>query len=129
MGFQCISWVSRIQFCCMHDQLQFFWKHESVHWKEVFSPSDASEHTLGRSVTQLHACSLTQDMADTINLVVIAKTFTRANEQGRGILGGSSNCWLICLKQETMYVVGWIGTLHFFISTPSPSPTPYGRLS
>jgi len=47
------------------------------------------------------------------------------------ILESSSNCRHICLKWETTYVTGWIGTFHFFfICSPSSSPPPpYGRLS
>lgn len=29
----------------------------------------------------------------------------------------------------TMYVAGWIGKFHFFISTPFPPPPPYRRPS
>ena len=46
------------------------------------------------------------------------------------ILESSSKCRLVCLKEETTYVLpGWIcGSFHFFIRTPSPPPL-YGRLS
>ena len=40
------------------------------------------------------------------------------------ILEGSSKRRLVCLKQETSYVAGWIGTFHSFIRTPSPQPPP-----
>ena len=63
-------------------------------------------------------------LADTINPVVITKTFTSANEQRRGILGSSSKCWLVCLKQETTYVAGWNGTFQPFICIPLINPNP-----
>ena len=44
------------------------------------------------------------------------------------ILESSSKRRLVCLKEETRFLAGWIGTFHFFIRTPSapppPSPTP-----
>ena len=43
-------------------------------------------------------------LADTIDPVVIAKTFASTNDKGRGILGSSSKRQLICLNQETRYV-------------------------
>ena len=38
------------------------------------------------------------------------------------ILESSSKRRLVCLKQETTNVAGWIGTYHFFIRTSSPHP-------
>ena len=35
------------------------------------------------------------------------------------ILESLSKRRLVCLKQETSYVAGWIGTFHFFIRTPA----------
>ena len=46
------------------------------------------------------------------------------------ILESSSKRLLVCLKEETRYLAGWIGTFHFFIRTRSLSPSPLcGRLS
>ena len=69
-------------------------------------------------------------MADTIDPVVIAKTFASTNEKGRGILGSSSKRQLVCLKQETRYVwpVGLGHFIFFFICTRShPNPPSYGH--
>ena len=83
---------------------------------------------------RLNSCMLAhchKTLADTIDPIVIAKTSASANDKGRGILGSSSKCRLVCLKQETRYV-GPVGLGHFilFIRTRSPPPLPfYGRLS
>ena len=46
------------------------------------------------------------------------------------ILESSSKRRLVCLKEETRYLAGWIGTCHFFIRTRSLTPSPLcGRLS
>ena len=46
------------------------------------------------------------------------------------ILENSSKRRLVCLKEETRYLAGWIGTFHFFIRTRSLTPSPLcGRLS
>ena len=46
------------------------------------------------------------------------------------ILESSSKRRLVCLKEETRYLAGWIGTFHFFIRTRSLTPSPLcGRLS
>ena len=37
------------------------------------------------------------------------------------ILENLSKRRLVCLKQETSYVAGWIGTFHFFIRTLAPA--------
>ena len=76
---------------------------------------------------RLNSCMLAhchKTLTDTIDPIVIAKTFASANDKGRGILGSSSKRRLVCLKQETRYV-GPVGLGHFilFIRTCSP-PTP-----
>lgn len=79
---------------------------------------------------QLHAFHCHKTLADTIDPVMIAKTFASANDKGRGILGSSSKCQLVCLKQETRYVrpVG-LGHFIFYPHTLPPSPPSYERLS
>ena len=62
-------------------------------------------------------------VADTLDPLAIAKTFASANEQRKGHLGNSSKRRLVCLTQETTYVVGWIGTFNFFIHKLEPSVT------
>ena len=64
---------------------------------------------------QLNSCMLVhchKTLADTIDLVAIAKTFASASDKGRGVLGSSSKRRLVCLKQETKYV-GPVGLGHF----------------
>ena len=42
------------------------------------------------------------------------------------ILESSSKLRLVCLKQETTYVAGWIGTFHFFSALPPRPGKPKG---
>ena len=64
-------------------------------------------------------------MADTIDPVVIAKTFASTNNKGRDILGSSSKRQLVCLKQETRYVGPVrLGHFIFLIHTRSPHSHP-----
>lgn len=82
---------------------------------------------------RLNSCMLAhfhKTLADTIDPIAIAKRFASANDKGRGILGSSSKCQLVCLKQETRYVrpVG-LGHFIFYPHTLPPSPPSYERLS
>ena len=114
------SGQSCIQFCCM----LHFLNNMSLHWSKVFPLRDTLKHTL-----RTHACMLAhchKTLTDTIDPIVIAKTFASANDKGRGILGSSSKRRLVCLKQETRYValgrLDW--DISFYLSAHVP-PHPY----
>ena len=97
-------------------------KHESHIGAKFFRSETAQnipqEHSDERSVKLLTKNWLTQSTP----LRSPRRSQAQTNK-GSCILGSSSKCRLICLKQETtmtMYVAGWIGKFHFFISTPYP---------
>ena len=78
-----------------------------------------TKHTLGTQWrNMLVHCHKT--LADTIDCVVIAKTFASTMNKRRGILESSSKCWLICLKQEATYIAGWCGSFFYLHSLPPP---------
>ena len=75
---------------------------------------------------RLNSCMLVhchKTSADTIDPVVIAKTFATANDKGR-VEGSSSERSIICLKQEkgTSGLVG-LGHFIFFLSAHDPTQT------
>ena len=72
---------------------------------------------------RLNSCMLAhchKTLTDTIDPIVIAKTFASANDKGRGILGSLSKHRLVCNK---VCRAGWIGTFHFIYPHMFP-PTP-----
>ena len=133
MGFQ---WISRVSPAFNFAVCSIFWKT----WVSTSEQSFSAPRHLKTYPTntmrpdRLNSCMLAhchKTLTDTIDPIVIAKTFASANDKGRGILGSSSKRQLVCLKQETRYV-GPVGLGHFilFIRICSPPPLPfYGRLS
>ena len=75
---------------------------------------------------RLNSCMLIhchKTSADTIDPVVIAKTFATANDKGR-VEGSSSECRIICLKQEkgTSGRLDW-DISFFFLAAHDPTQT------
>ena len=102
----------------MHDQLPFLKKTRVSHRSEVFRSETAQnipqEHSDVRSVKLLTKHRLTQSTP-----LRSPKRSQAQTNKGSCILRSSSNCRLVCLKQETtmtMYIAGWMGKFHFFIS-------------
>ena len=126
MGFQWISWVS----------LAFNFAVCSIFWKTWVSTSEQSFSAPRRLKTyptitmkqdRLNSCMLVhchKTSADTIDPVVIAKTFATANDKGR-VEGSSSERWIICLKQEkgTSGRLDWDISFFFYLHTIPPKPT------